>query len=160
MFVVVVVIYFIKLFLFLFLLILMDSILSPGLCSCQECACGEAPPHPQTSGFAFGSSLEPPLKSRAMLPGSAFRLFFNPLASTETSQRIRSALSCVPFCFLPPLKNQSMRKGRSCCVCAAHGPALCRCEGVTCACTHVWRRGMLFLTSAPALVFLSMELGT
>lgn len=115
----VVVVYFIKFFPFLFLLILMDNIPScPGLCQVGRCPCP-----PQTSGCLFGSSLEPSLKAGPCcqhLPSDFFFLTFFRVYR-NVLQRIRSALSCVSFCFLPLLKNQFLRKGRSCPMCAAHG---------------------------------------
>lgn len=135
-FFVVVVVYFIKYLPFLFLLILMDNVLNPGLCSCQVCPGGEVPP-PPTSGFMFGSSLEPSLEAGPCcqgLPSVLFLFFLPSRVYRNVLQRIRSALSCVLVWFLPLLENQSMRKGRSCYVCAAHELALCRCKGVMC--TH------------------------
>lgn len=66
------------------------------------------------------------------------------------------------FGFSHSLKIGSMRKGRSCPVCAVHGAGSMQMQGHPCVHAHVsvWRWIMTLPTSAPVLVFLSMQLGT
>lgn len=89
----------------------MDNILRyPGLCSCQVCLVGRCPCPSKTSGFLFGSSLEPFLKAGPCCQGSPsdffFFFFFKPsFESTEMSFK-GSGLLLVSFWFLPLFKNQ------------------------------------------------------
>lgn len=146
--------WFILLNFFLFLLILMDNIPScPGLCQVGRCPCP-----PQTSGCPFGSSLEPSLKAGPCcqrLPSdffflTLFRVYRNVL------QRIRSALSCVSFWFLPLLKNQfHEERQKLSCVCCARGQFH---AGVRASHAYMcvnMETSTPLPTSAPALVFLS-----
>lgn len=152
----VVVVYFIKFFSFLFLLILMDNIPScPGLCQV-----GRRPCPPQTSGFPFGSSLESSLKAGPCcqrLP-SDFFFFFLTLFRVYRNvlQRIRSALSCVSFWFLPLLKNQfHEERQKLSCMCCARGQFH---AGVRVSHAYMcvnMETSTPLPTSAPALVFLS-----
>lgn len=80
----------------------MDNILScPGLCSCQVCLVGMCPCPSKTSGFPFGSSIEPSLKTEPCCQGlpSDFFFFFKPsFKSTEMSYK-GSGLLLVVFHF-------------------------------------------------------------
>lgn len=80
----------------------------PGLCSYQVCQVGKCPCPPQTLEFPFGSSLEPSLKGGPCCQCSPSDIFFLTFFRVYRNvlQRIRSALSCVSFRFLPLLKNQ------------------------------------------------------
>lgn len=110
---------------------------------------------------SIGSSLEPSFKAGPCCQGLLSEFFLSSLESTEMSYK-GSGLLSVLFCFgfSHSLEIGSMRKGRSCCVCAVHRLAPRRCKGVPCVRTCVWRWGTLLPTSAPALVFLFMQLGT
>lgn len=103
-----------------------------------------------------------------MLPVFAFRLFFfffkSSLVYRNVLQQIRSALNCVLFWFLPLLKNQfhEERQKEAVLVCYAWGWLQTGAKAShVCAymCVNM-ETSMPLPTSAPVLVFLSMQLGT
>lgn len=90
----------------------MDTILScPGLYSCQVCLVGRCPCPSKTSGFPFGSSLEPSLKTGPCCQGrlqTVFLFLFLTLFRVYRNVLYKGSglLLVVSFWFLPLLKNR------------------------------------------------------
>lgn len=110
-------------------------------------SCGEArhPFPPQTSGFPFGSSVEPSLKQGHTASAhlrTFFFFFFNPLYCLQKYLK-RSGLLLIVFHFgfCHSLHIRSINKGRSCSACAVNSAGSLQVPGrPMCAHMSKWRR--------------------